>query len=148
TQNILELYAQIPDQDPQRRMIRAEARFAIAHEMALDPLDFFIRRTGRMYFDIESVRAYRGAVMEEFQQAFKYDGKSMESMERALVLLYFFNRRPGRLYFNIESVRAYGGAIMEEFQRAFKYEAKPMESMGGARDASLLEHSDFAGDGG
>ena len=84
TQTILELYTQIRDEDPHRRMVRAEARFAIAHEMALDPLDFFIRRTGRMYFDIESVRKYREAVLEEFRTAFKYDGKAMEAMDRAL----------------------------------------------------------------
>jgi len=84
TQSILELYAQIQDEDPSRRLIRAEARFAIAHEMALDPLDFFIRRTGRMYFDIESVRSHGKAVIGEFQQAFKLGKTAGEALEKAL----------------------------------------------------------------
>lgn len=83
-QSILELYAGIGDDDPHRRMVRAEVRFAIAHEMALYPLDFFIRRTGRMYFDIESVRNYREAVLEEFRTAFNYGRKEMEAMDRDL----------------------------------------------------------------
>lgn len=84
TQSILERYAEIQDGDPHRRLIRAEARFAIAHEMALDPLDFFIRRTGRMYFDIDSVRTHRAAVMEEFQKAFNHDKKKMKALDQDL----------------------------------------------------------------
>jgi len=84
TQTILENFAQIQDDDPHQRLIRAEARFAIAHEMALDPLDFFVRRTGRMYFDIDSVRTYRAAVMGEFQKAFHYGNKRIKALDDAL----------------------------------------------------------------
>ncbi|MCB0373464.1 MAG: glycerol-3-phosphate dehydrogenase/oxidase, partial [Muricauda sp.] len=77
TETILELYAQIRAEDYLERMIRAEAQFAIAHEMALNPMDFFIRRTGRLYFDIESVRNYMGPVLEEFQTAYGYSSEEM-----------------------------------------------------------------------
>ena len=77
TETILELYAAITSADVHERMIRAEAQFAIAHEMVLHPLDFFVRRTGRLYFDIESVRTYRDAVLEEFQKAFNATAEEM-----------------------------------------------------------------------
>lgn len=78
TESILELYAKIKGDKPKERMIRAEAQFVIAHEMALNPLDFFIRRTGRLYFDIDSVRKYKEPVFEEFQKAYNYSVEEME----------------------------------------------------------------------
>ena len=84
TESILELYAKIKGDEPKERMIRAEAQFAIAHEMALNPLDFFIRRTGRLYFDIDSVRKYKEPVFEEFQKAYNYSTEEMETFSTEL----------------------------------------------------------------
>ena len=84
TESILEKYAQIKGDKPKERMIRAEAQFAIAHEMALNPLDFLIRRTGRLYFDIDSVRKYKTAVFEEFQKAYNYSAAEMEAFSKEL----------------------------------------------------------------
>jgi len=88
TETILELYAQIKAENLQERMIRAEAQFTIAHEMALNPMDFFIRRTGRLYFDIDSVRKFIEPVFEEFQTAYGYSSEEMDAfraeMEREL----------------------------------------------------------------
>ncbi|MHA7829725.1 MAG: glycerol-3-phosphate dehydrogenase/oxidase [Flagellimonas sp.] len=78
TESILERYPNIKGDKPKERMIRAEAQFAMAHEMALNPLDFFIRRTGRLYFDIDSVRKYKTAVFEEFQKAYNYSDEEIE----------------------------------------------------------------------
>jgi len=84
TESILELYAKIKGDKPTERLIRAEARFTIAHEMALNPLDFFIRRTGRLYFDIDSVRKYKEPVFEEFQKAYNYSAEDMEAFSKEL----------------------------------------------------------------
>lgn len=84
TESILELYAKIKGDKPKERMIRAEAQFVIAHEMALNPLDFFIRRTGRLYFDIDSVRKYKEPVFEEFQKAYNYSVEEMEVFSKQL----------------------------------------------------------------
>ena len=84
SESILELYAKIKDDKPKERIIRAEAQFAIAHEMALNPLDFFIRRTGRLYFDIDSVRKYKKPVFEEFQKAYNYSEEEMEAFSKEL----------------------------------------------------------------
>ena len=79
TETILERYAQLNSADPFERMIRAEAQFTIAHEMALNPMDFFIRRTGRLYFDIDSVRKFMEPVLEEFQTAYGYSSEEMDA---------------------------------------------------------------------
>ncbi|MDF0715004.1 glycerol-3-phosphate dehydrogenase/oxidase [Muricauda sp. 334s03] len=84
TESILELYAKIKGDKPKERMIKAEAQFAIAYEMALNPLDFFIRRTGRLYFDIDSVRKYKAVVFEEFQKAYNYSTEEMEAFSTEL----------------------------------------------------------------
>lgn len=84
TESILELYAKIKGEKPKERMIRAEAQFAIAHEMALNPLDFFIRRTGRLYFDIDSVRKFKTSVFEEFQKAYNYSAAEIEAFSKEL----------------------------------------------------------------
>jgi glycerol-3-phosphate dehydrogenase len=84
TESILELYAKIKGDKPKERMIRAEAQFVINYEMALNPLDFFIRRTGRLYFDIDSVRKYKAAVFEEFQKAYNYSTEEMEAFSTEL----------------------------------------------------------------
>lgn len=84
TESILEKYAQIKGDKPKERMIRAEAQFAIAHEMAMNPLDFFIRRTGRLYFDIDSVRKYKEPVFKEFQKAYNYSAEKMEAFSQEL----------------------------------------------------------------
>ncbi|MEW2920471.1 glycerol-3-phosphate dehydrogenase/oxidase [Muricauda sp. ANG21] len=84
TETILENYSAIGGSDVHERMIRAEAQFAIAHEMALSPLDFFIRRTGRLYFDIESVRKYNAPVFEEFQKAYNYSNEAMDVFSKDL----------------------------------------------------------------
>ncbi len=84
TETILEYYSAIAGSDVHERMIKAEAQFAIAFEMALHPLDFFIRRTGRLYFDIESVRKYKEPVFEEFQKAYNYSVEEMEGFAKEL----------------------------------------------------------------
>lgn len=84
TESILEMYSKIKGDKSKERIIRAEAQFAIAHEMALNPLDFFIRRTGRLYFDIDSVRKYKKPVFEEFQKAYNYSEEEMEAFSKEL----------------------------------------------------------------
>ena len=84
TESILQNYASKKDKDAHARMIRAEAHFTIAHEMAFDPLDFFIRRTGRLYFDIDSVRKYMDPVLEEFQAAFGHDDAQVKVFKEKL----------------------------------------------------------------
>lgn len=73
TETILELYQNRKESDIATKLILAELEFGIAHEMVQDPMDFFIRRTGRLYFDIDSVRTYMNPVLKEFKTIFKTD---------------------------------------------------------------------------
>lgn len=84
TETILENYSNLRNKDVYVRMIRAEAQFAIAHEMVINPMDFFIRRTGRLYFDIDSIRNYMDPVLEEFKKAYRYDGSKLLSFKETL----------------------------------------------------------------
>ena len=58
TDQILSLFDAHPDADPAWGLLRAELEFGMSHEMVTSPADFFIRRTGRLYFDIGTVKKY------------------------------------------------------------------------------------------
>ncbi len=73
TETILETYAALKDEDPYVRLIKAELRFGIDYEMVQNPMDFFIRRTGRLYFDIDSIRNHLEPILEEFKTIYKTD---------------------------------------------------------------------------
>ncbi len=76
TEFILEKFRKLPDADPYWRMIKAELQFALEHEMVHNPMDFLIRRTGRLYFDIESVRKNLNQVAEECALQLKADAQT------------------------------------------------------------------------
>lgn len=84
TEAILENYAALRNKDVYLRMIRAEVQFAIAYEMVLNPMDFFIRRTGRLYFDIDSIRNYMEPIQEEFKKAFGYNAGQLQSFKEKM----------------------------------------------------------------
>lgn len=73
TEIILEKYASLKDGDQYVRMGKAELHFGVEFEMILNPMDFFIRRTGRLYFNIDSVRSLMEPILEEFKSIYKVD---------------------------------------------------------------------------
>ncbi len=73
TETILKIYETLKDTDMYVRMIKAELCFCIDYEMVQNPMDFFIRRTGRLYFDIDSVRNLMEPILEEFKVIYKVD---------------------------------------------------------------------------
>lgn len=70
TETILEYYVKIVEKDKHVRLAKAELAFGIDFEMVQNPMDFFIRRTGRLYFDIDSIRILMMPILEEFQKRF------------------------------------------------------------------------------
>ncbi len=76
TDQILEIFNTLEDPDPQWRMMKAELQFALQHEQVCSPMDFFIRRTGRLYFDIGSIRTYLDEVVRECARVLKADEKT------------------------------------------------------------------------
>ena len=85
---ILDNYNSMKDGEASVRMAKAELHFGIDHEMVINPMDFFIRRTGRLYFDIESVRELLEPMLEEFKNIYKLDQAEIDqwrkTMEEAL----------------------------------------------------------------
>jgi len=73
TETILEYYSRRKEKDNNLRLVLAELRFCIDYEMILNPMDFFIIRTGRLYFDIESVRNRLEPILSEFKSVFELD---------------------------------------------------------------------------
>ena len=84
TETILETYASLKDKDIYVRMAKAELRFGINYEMVQNPMDFFIRRTGRLYFDIDSVRNLMEPLLEEFKTIYKVDEKQLAAWKEEL----------------------------------------------------------------
>ena len=62
----------------------AEVWFTIHHEMACTPTDFFMRRTGRLFFDVKSINTYKELVFSEFQNYFSWNTKTVEKYQKEL----------------------------------------------------------------
>ncbi|WP_396636442.1 glycerol-3-phosphate dehydrogenase/oxidase [Maribacter sp. R77961] len=85
TETVLELYSKRKETDNATKLILAELQFGIAYEMVQDPMDFFIRRTGRLYFDIDSVRQFMEPVLQEFQVVYKVDDAQILQWKETLM---------------------------------------------------------------
>lgn len=53
---------------PERDLILAKAWFAMHHEMAINPLDFIIRRSGLLYFNHPKIDRWKEPVIDYFSQ--------------------------------------------------------------------------------
>lgn len=84
TEHILENYKIRKDKDAAVRMIKAELHFGIHFEMVQTPMDFFVRRTGRLYFDIASVRKFMDVILEEFKRITKVDDAQLSIWKEQL----------------------------------------------------------------
>jgi glycerol-3-phosphate dehydrogenase len=64
--------------------LRGEIVYAIEYEMCLTPSDFFIRRTGMLYFDIDSVKSYRTALINYMKGILQWDSTLTEYYDKEL----------------------------------------------------------------
>jgi glycerol-3-phosphate dehydrogenase len=70
-------------EDPELSLIKAELQFGIEHEMVSSLSDFFIRRTGLVYFDIHRVRKWTSTAATILQDRLKWsDQKRKEEIEK------------------------------------------------------------------
>ena len=66
----------IKNEDATNRLplsLRAELIYVIENEMCLTPTDFFIRRTGMLYFDMDSAKKHSADLISYMQQILKWD---------------------------------------------------------------------------
>lgn len=64
--------------DADIELAKAEMRFTLHHEMAVTPLDFFIRRTGMLYFNKPRMQRVSDAVLLEFKKLLGWDQNQYE----------------------------------------------------------------------
>ncbi|MEO0473800.1 MAG: glycerol-3-phosphate dehydrogenase/oxidase, partial [Bacteroidota bacterium] len=72
TDTILEWFFERDTQDA-LALARTELAFGFEYEMVVKPLDFFSRRSGRLYFDIQSIRDLMDPLLADFQAYFGWD---------------------------------------------------------------------------
>lgn len=84
TDIILNKYQEIKENNPELRLAKSELWFCIQYEMVYLPLDFFERRTGRLFFNIESVRRLKYPILKELALALNWDNKELENQKSIL----------------------------------------------------------------
>jgi glycerol-3-phosphate dehydrogenase len=84
TDVILQKFDDLMEEDQAKKMIKAEVWFCIENEMACTPTDFFMRRTGRLFFDPNSVALYKEFVLTEFKNYFSWNQETTEKHQKEL----------------------------------------------------------------
>ena len=62
-------------------LLLSELDFCINNEMALQPDDFLIRRTGWLFFDISKLKRVQQTVLEFYRDKFGWDEARMKNMQ-------------------------------------------------------------------
>ena len=78
TDIILQKFDDLMHDNMQEKMIQAEVWFTINYEMTCSPTDFFMRRTGRLFFDTHSVFLFKEFVLDLFKTHFSWDETTTE----------------------------------------------------------------------
>jgi glycerol-3-phosphate dehydrogenase len=66
------------------RDVYAQLMYSIEHEMAITPLDFFIRRTGALFFNIDWVRTWKDAVIAFMEEKLGWTKKQTAQYKEEL----------------------------------------------------------------
>jgi len=84
TDIILKKFDEFSNENQEEKMIKSEVWITINYEMTCTPTDFFMRRTGRLFFDKLSVELYKGFVCLLFKTEFNWDKKTTEKHRQEL----------------------------------------------------------------
>lgn len=77
TELILSKFEELSEENPQKKLLEAEVWFTINHEMTCTPTDFFMRRTGRLFFDKPSVDEFKNFVIQLFTKHFNWNNETV-----------------------------------------------------------------------
>jgi glycerol-3-phosphate dehydrogenase len=67
-------------------LAKAELRYTIANELVAQPDDFFVRRTGRLYFFKDSIRKIEEAVLSEFKTELGWTENQLNEAKQQLAI--------------------------------------------------------------
>ena len=84
TATIINMMSPVKEEPPELSLAKAELQFCLNYEMVCTPLDFFNRRTGRMYFDIKSVDRLQKPILAMFASHFKWNKKELDEHQKRL----------------------------------------------------------------
>ena len=71
----------------EERLIRAELWYCVHHEMTNSLADFFVRRTGRLYFNISSVSKFKDLVINDIVEYLDWDDVRIAKEKETLSIL-------------------------------------------------------------
>ena len=81
---VLRRFDELTDADAAIRMAKAEFWYALNFEMIAEPLDFFERRTGMLYFDSESIEKLKLPILDEFSKSFNWNDATYKKQREIL----------------------------------------------------------------
>ncbi|WP_298474560.1 glycerol-3-phosphate dehydrogenase/oxidase [uncultured Maribacter sp.] len=84
SEQIIDIFKTKSGVDINENLILSELDFCMENEMIVTPMDFFIRRTGRLYFDIESVTKYLEKVLTAFESSFNYSTEQINDFRNTI----------------------------------------------------------------
>ncbi|MGN9866254.1 glycerol-3-phosphate dehydrogenase [Bacillus swezeyi] len=90
TDHLFERVQQLKDEAAKRRIpvhVLAEMDYGIEEEMAAVPADFFVRRTGALFFDIHWVRTYKEGLTEYMSDKLNWDAETRAEHMKTLDML-------------------------------------------------------------
>ncbi len=97
TDKILDLAIKFKGKDSEEKLLRSELSFSLEKESVTNPVDFFDRRTGRLYFDIDSVMKYKNTVINDLLKYFSWSENQRKEEEvlldqKIFDVTHFFTR--------------------------------------------------------
>ncbi|WP_058306592.1 glycerol-3-phosphate dehydrogenase/oxidase [Gracilibacillus massiliensis] len=76
---VFDYYQQLKDDKQMNPVTNAMLNYSIEYEATCKPIDFFIRRTGALFFDIDWVKQEKEAVIAEMAQQLKWSDQETEN---------------------------------------------------------------------
>jgi len=93
---IIDKFIEGKTDNPLINLALAELEYCFENEMILKPMDFLSRRTGRLYFDIESIETIKKTVLVFFTKKFNWEAsqtkKELTIINQALKQATFLNQ--------------------------------------------------------
>lgn len=84
---IVEQMQVFKNENPESRLIRAELWYGIHHEMINSLADFFVRRTGRLYFNISSISKFETLIIKDCTKYLNWDAARIKKEKKILNIL-------------------------------------------------------------
>src|SRR5699024_7058229 len=106
-------------------LVLAELKYGIQHECVYKPIDFFIRRTGALFFNIDLL------VLAELKYGIQH--------EFVYKPIDFFIRRTGALFFNIDWVYKHKHDVIRYMKKYLRWTEKQMKQYIDELDTCIKE---------